>query len=158
MDNFVQIKRNNIVKIGLQTEDGKDTGNYWEFDVEDIEWKLRCNELIEQNKKNMQYFENEIKLIEKREDHKGKKALSKNEEDIAKAWNKFYHEQIKVYNMFLGENGVEKYLNGRKPYITMFLDINEAIESILPIIEEKSKAIPDIIKQKYGKKADDVIE
>ena len=64
--------------------------------------------MAEKDKKNKENLRNQILIIDKRQDVKGKKLLSKNEEDKIKAVSDFFKKEIEVYNMFLGENGVEK--------------------------------------------------
>lgn len=157
-EHFIQLKKKNTLKIGLQDYEGNDIGKYWEFDLEDVELPLKLNTLLEEHKKNERDFKNQIIIINKKQDQKGKKLLSKNEEDRLKAWNNYVKKEMEVYNIFLGENGCEKFLNGRKPYYTMFSDLDEAIESIMPLIEKKSVSITDMIKNKYKTKRDDIIE
>ena len=90
-------------------------------------------------------------IIDKREDVKGKKLLSKNEEDKIRALNDFFVKEVEVYNMFLGPRGVEKLLNGRKFTWTTLEEIDEIIEKqIAPHIEINMKSISDKIKNKYA--------
>ena len=86
-NNFIQLNRDNILRLGIRTVDGEDTGNYLEFDLEDIELPLKYQELIEEDKKNRQHLKNQMTIIDKRQDVKGKKLMSKNEEDKIKAIN-----------------------------------------------------------------------
>ena len=51
-DNFIQLGKSDVLRLGIRTEDGKDTGEYLEFDLEDIELPLRYQELAEKDKKN----------------------------------------------------------------------------------------------------------
>ena len=153
IDNFIQLGKSNILRLGIKTEDGKDTGEYLEFNLEDIELPLRYQELIEKDKKNIEYLKNQLLIIDKRQDVKGKKLLSKNEEDKIKALNEFFKKEVEIYNMFLGENGVEKLLNGRKLGWTSLQEIGEIIEKqIAPYLDTNMKNIADKIKEKYGKK------
>ena len=90
-------------------------------------------------------------IIDKREDVKGKKLLSKNEEDKIKALNEFFKKEIEVYNMFLGERGVEKLLNGRKFTWTTLQEVDEIIEKqIAPHLDINMKSITDKVKEKYS--------
>lgn len=157
-EHFIQLKKSNILKIGLIDAEGNDIGEHWEFDMEDIELPLKLNNLLEEHKKNERNFKNQIVIINKKQDQKGRKLLSKNEEDQIKAWNEYVAKEMQVYNMFLGENGCEKFLNGRKPYYSMFTEIDEAIESIMPLIEKNAVNITEKIKSKYGIKKDEVLE
>lgn len=150
-DNFIQLNKSDVLRLGIRTEDGKDTGEYLEFDLEDIELPLRYQELIEKDKKNKEYLRNQMLIIDKREDVKGKKLLSKNEEDKIKALNDFFIKEIEVYNMFLGPRGVEKLLNGRKFTWTTLQEIDEIIEKqIEPHLDVSMKKITDKVKEKYA--------
>lgn len=150
-DNFIQLNKSDVLRLGIRTEDGKDTGEYLEFDLEDIELPLRYQELIEKDKKNKEQLRNKMLIIDKREDVKGKKLLSKNEEDKIRALNEFFVKEIEVYNMFLGPRGVEKLLNGRKFTWTTLDEIDEIIEKqIVPHLDVNMKTITDKVKEKYG--------
>lgn len=150
-DNFIQLNKSDVLRLGIRTEDGKDTGEYLEFDLEDIELPLRYQELIEKDKKNKEQLRNKMLIIDKREDVKGKKLLSKNEEDKIRALNEFFVKEIEVYNMFLGPRGVEKLLNGRKFTWTTLDEIDEIIEKqVVPHLDVNMKTITDKVKEKYG--------
>ena len=150
-ENFIQLNKSDVLRLGIRTEEGKDTGEYLEFDLEDIELPLRYQELIEKDKKNKEYLRNQMLIIDKREDVKGKKLLSKNEEDKIKALNEFFIKEVEVYNMFLGPRGVEKLLNGRKFTWTTLQEIDTIIEKqIAPHLDISMKHITDKVKEKYG--------
>lgn len=150
-DDFIKLNKSDVLRLGIKTEDGVDTGEYLEFDLEDIELPLRYQDLIERDKKNTERLRNELLIIDKREDVKGKKLLSKNEEDKVRALNKFFNEEVETYNMFLGENGVQKLLNGRKLGWTTLQEINEIIENqIAPHLDMSMKKITDKVKNKYS--------
>ena len=150
-DNIIKLNKNSILRLGIQTADGKDTGEVLEFDLEDIELPLRYQELIEKDKKNKEYLRNQMVIIDKRQDVKGKKLLSKNEEDKIKAIDEFFKKEVEIYNMFLGENGVQKLLNGRKLGWTSLQEIDEIIEKqISPYIDINLTDITKKIKEKYS--------
>ena len=69
----IKLKKSNILKIGIQTEEGVDTGEYLEFDLEDIELPIKIQQCIEEHKKNQQFIRNQFIIIDKRQDRKGKK-------------------------------------------------------------------------------------
>ena len=151
-DNIIKLKNDDVLKLRIQTEDGKDTGEYLEFNLEDIELPLKYQELVEKDKKNKEHLRNQLLIIEKREDIKGKKLLSKNEEDKIRAINDFFIKEIEVYNMFLGARGVEKLLNGRKFTWHTLEEIDEIIsKQIAPCLKTNMKNITDKVKEKYGK-------
>lgn len=151
MEHTIKLNKDNILRLGIQTADGKDTGEVLEFDLEDIELPLRYQELLEKDKKNKEYLRNEMVIIDKREDVKGKKLLSKNEEDKIKAIQEFFRKEVDIYNMFLGENGVQKLLNGRKLGWTTLQEIDEIIETqIAPHLDMSMEKITQKVKDKYS--------
>ncbi len=151
-DNFIQLKKSDVLRLNIRTADGKDTGEFLEFDLEDIELPLRYQELVEKDKKNKENLRNQFLIIDKRQDVKGKKLLTKNEEDKIRALNEFFLKEIEVYNMFLGARGVEKLLNGRKFTWTTLDEIDEIISNqITPYIDKNMESITDKVKAKYDK-------
>lgn len=149
-DNFIKLNKNDVLRLKIRTEDGKETGEELVFDLEDIELPLIYQDMLEGLKKNAKNLQNQLLIIDKRQDVKGKKLMSKNEEDKIKAFNNFYKEQERLYNMFLGENGVKKLLNGRKLGWTSLQEIDEIIEKqIMPYIEIDMDNISKKIKEKY---------
>lgn len=160
MDNFIQLKKNeDILRLGIKDENGNDTGEVLEFNLEDIELPLRYQELIEEDKKNRTYLKNQFAIIEKKQDHKGKKLLSANEEEKMKALVNFYKKQTEVYDMFLGKDGVKKLLNGRELSWTTLAEIDEIIaECIVPKLDIKAERIKKKIMEKYKPERADVIE
>ncbi len=150
-NNVIKLNKNNVLRLGIQTEEGKDTGEWLEFDLEDIELPLRYQDLLEKDKKNKENLRNQMIIIDRRQDVKGKKLLSKNEEDKIKALNEFFNKEIEVYNMFLGENGVQKLLNGRKVGWTTLQEIDDIIEKqIMPHIDINMNDLTSKIKEKYN--------
>lgn len=162
-DNTIQkigLKNENILKLEIVDEKGNSTGEFLEFDLEDIELPFKYQEIIERLKKSRQNLKNQFTIIEKKQDHKGKKLMSSNEEEKLKALNNFYNEQVEIYNIFLGENGVQKLLNGRKLRWTTLSEIDELIEKqIAPQLNVTMDDITKKIKSKYSnKKEDNVLE
>ena len=159
-DNIIQLKKNeDILKLKIQDEDGNDTGNCLVFDLEDIELPIRYQTIIEEDTKNRENLQRQFVIIDKKQDHKGKKMLSSNEEAKIKAMQEFYKKEIEIYNMFLGENGVEKLLNGRQISWSTLAEIDEIIQDcILPKLEISANKINKKIIAKYGEKKNNVIE
>lgn len=160
-DNIIKLNNDNVIRFTIEDENGKETGEFLEFDLEDIEMPLRFQEMIEKDKKNRQWLENQLVIIEKRQDVKGKKLLSKNEEDKIKAFNDFYKKEEEVYDMFLGENGVKKLLNGRKLGWATFEEIDKIITDIIgPKLNINMDTITKKIKSKYkiDEKEENVLE
>lgn len=151
MKDYIQLQKDDVLRLGIRDSEGNDTGEYLEFNLSDIELPLRYQELVEKDKKNKENLKNQMLIIDRREDVKGKKLLSKNEEDKIRAINDFFMKEIQVYNMFLGPRGVEKLLNGRKFTWTTLDEIDEIIEKqITPHIEINMEKITDKIKNKYS--------
>lgn len=161
-DNFIQLNESDVLRFKIKTNDGKETGEYLEFDLEDIELPLKYQELLEKDKKNKENLKNQMLIIDKKEDVKGKKLLSKNEEDKLKALQDFFIKEVEIYNMFLGERGVQKLLNGRKIGWTSLQEIDEIIEKqIAPHIDINLNKITEKVKEKYSqaiKRNDEVLK
>lgn len=150
-DNFIQLNKSDVLRLGIRTIDGKETGEFLEFDLEDVELPLKIQEMQEKNKKNKEWIRNQLLIISKRQDVKGKKILSKNQEDEIKAFNEFFNREVEVYNMILGENGVQKLLNGRKLGWTSLQEIDEIInKQIKPHLDNNMEKIKNKIKEKYS--------
>lgn len=148
---FITLGKSDVLRLGIRTDEGIETGEFLEFDLEDIEMPLRYQELLERDKKNREFIKKQLFIIDKRQDVKGKKMLSKNEEDKIKALNEFFKKEVEIYNMFLGENGVQKLLNGRKLGWTSLREIDEIIEKqIAPYLDIKMENIASKIEKKYG--------
>ena len=158
MENFIQLKKDNILRIGIKTADGKETGEHLEFDLEDIELPLRLNECEVQHRKNVTDLRMKTLIIDKKEDKKGKKLLSWKEEEKIKLFKELYEKEMQALDLFLGENGTKKLLNGRKPYYSMYEDINEMLEPILPLLKVNADKIVEDVKKKYAKKEEEVIQ
>ena len=161
-DNFIQLKKDDVLRLAIKTADGKETGEILEFDLEDIELPLKYQEVIEKDKKNKEYLRNQLLIIDKRQDVNTKnKLLSKNQEDKIKAINDFFRREIEIYNGFLGKNGVQKLLNGRKIGWTSLQEIDEIIsKQIAPYLDLKMDKIADKIKGIYsqaGKEKDEIL-
>ena len=154
-ENFIQLKKDNILKIGIKDSDGNDTGEHLEFDLEDINLPLRLNECDEKHRKNLEFLRNQFVIIDKKEDKKGKKILSWKEEEKLKALKNFYVEEEKALDLFLGQGGTRKLLNGRNPYYSMYEDINDMLEPIMPKLKLRADDIANRIKEKYSNKMND---
>lgn len=149
MEDFIQLKKDNILKIGIKNSDGKDTGNFLEFDLEDIELGLKLNQCQKKHNENIQNVKRQFIIIDKKEDKKGKQLLSWKEEEKIKVLKQFYKDEADALDLFLGKNGTRKLLNGRKPYWTMYDDINEMLKPILPKLKLSMDGVVDKIKKKY---------
>ena len=160
-DNSIQFKRENVLKLKLKNEMGEDTGEYLEFDLEDIELPLRYQQALEEHKKNYNSLKNQLLIISKKQDHSGKKLLSSNQEASLIALSEFYKKEIKIMDLFLGDGKTQMILDKvmrRKPYLTMFNDIMESIEEVSDLFNVGYSSIEDKIKEKYSKVEDNILE
>lgn len=155
MADFIQLKKDNILRIGIKDTDGNDTGEHLEFDLEDIEMPLKLNESEMKHRKNYEYLRNQFVIIDKKEDKKGKFMLSWREEEKVKALQEFYKREMEAMDLFLGEGATKKLLNGRKPYYSMYDDIMDIIEPIMPKLEVNADNIINKIKNKYSEKTNE---
>lgn len=165
MKDFIQLKKKEgILKFVLKDEEGKTIKDekekevYLEFDMGDIELPLKLNKCDAQHKKNSNYVKMQFQVIDKKQDKKGKFMLSYNEEEKCKVLKEFYKKEMEALDLFLGENGTLKLLNGRKPYWNMYDDINDMLEPILPVLKGSITNISDKIRNKYKEKEENVIE
>ncbi|MEE3324797.1 MAG: hypothetical protein VZR33_05625 [Methanosphaera sp.] len=155
-DNFIQLSESDTLKLKIKDVNGNYTGEMLEFDLEDIDLLLRYQDMIEKDKKNLEWLRNQTLIIDRKQDVKGKKLLSKNEEDKLKALKEYFNREIECFNMFLGENGVQKLLNGRRIGWNTLEEINVIIkEQIAPKLDVKMESISDKIKKKYSNKIND---
>lgn len=150
MADFIQLKKDSILRIGIKDSKGNDTGEHLEFDLEDIELPLRLNECEAKHRKNLESLRNQFIIIDKKEDKKGKFVLSWKEEEKLKAVQEFYKREMQALDLFLGEGGTKKLLNGRRPYYSMYEDISEMLAPILPKLKLRADDIADKIKAKYS--------
>ena len=60
-------------------------------------------------------------------------------------------------DLFLGDGGTKKFLNGRKPYWEMFDDLSEALEPHLDKMKLTVTDMTDRIKEKYKVDESDVL-
>lgn len=154
----IQLKNDNLFKIGIKNNEGQDTGEVITIDMEDIELPLKLQECETKIKQNEMWLGIQKKQIESRPDKKGKKLLSANQESLIKLLNEFYARQTKAWEIFLGDGAISKILCGRKSYYTMFAELNEQLMPLMPKIKENCKSIQEKIKTKYMKKETDVME
>ena len=157
----IQLKQDNLLKIGIKNAEGKDTGEIITIDLEDIKLPLRCQESEKMIKDNNKWLQAQRIMIEKRPDKKGKKLLSANEEALLKLVNEYYEKQTKAYELVLGEGAIKKILCGREMYITFFSDLEEQMKKLRPklnqnVVDIKTKI--NSIVEKYGQKDSDVME
>lgn len=150
-----------IKRFYVYTKDGKKTGEHLDFDLEDIELIDRLDRIYNKILKNQQWIKNEMTIIDKKQDFKKKNSLMSNNEKLKyEAIKKYYNEQRNAFDLFLGENGVEKLLYGRKFEWGTLNEISEIISNqIYPQLKISMKNITEKVKEKYKKPIEnDVLE
>ena len=151
-ENKIVVNEDDSLILEIYDKKGNKTGECLQFDLGDIDLPLRYQELIEKDKKNRETLRNAILVIEKRQDVPGKNYLSKNQEDSVRAVVDFFKKEVEIYNMFLGENGVQKLLNGRKLKWDTLEEIDYIInDQIRPYVEEDIKKVKEKVINVYGK-------
>lgn len=150
-----------VKRFYVYTKDGKKTGEYLDFDLEDIELIDKLDKIYNKILKNQQWIKNEMTVIDKKQDFKKKNSLMSNNEKLKyEAIKKYYNEQRNAFDLFLGENGVEKLLYGRKFEWGTLNEISEIISNqIYPQLKISMKNITEKVKEKYKKPIEnDVLE
>ena len=138
-------------------DEGKPTGEFLEFDMDDIELPLRLSKCEYLHRKNMIDLRNKFIIIDKKQDRKGEFLISFNEEEKIKALKEYYSKEEEALDLFLGKNGCKKMLSGRKPYYSMYEDIEKALEPILPIFKKVSDNINELVEKKYSDNEEGII-
>lgn len=149
---FIQLDDNkDVLKLWIKSKDGKETGEYLEFNLEDIELLDTLQKMKDETNKNYQWIKSQFVIIEKKQDFKKKnKIMSNNEEMKYNAIKQYYKKQKDIFNMFLGENGVEKLLYGRKFDWETLEEVSNIIEKqISPQLNITMDNITNKIKNKY---------
>lgn len=154
MEKFIQLAEDDsVLKLAIKDSNGEETGESLVFNLQDIELLTKYQDLIEKDKRNRLYLKNQFEIIDKKQDHTGKKLLSANEEAKVKAMQEFYKKETEIYNIFLGDRGVEKLLNGRELSWNSLEMIDRIIEEqIMPQLKANATDIKADIMKKYSKK------
>ena len=154
MKNTINITDDDVLVIPI-TLNGVETGEVLKFDVNDIDLPLRYEEMLEKDRKNREWFKNKTIIINKKQDGPTKNYLTAKEEEMIKTTKEFFEKEKEVYNIFLGERGVEKLLCGRKFGWTTLFKIDELIEkNILPYLDLSFKGLKENIMKKYSDDVD----
>lgn len=156
---YIQLKKRESVKrFGIKTEDGKDTGEYIEFDMEDLDLPIKANQCQLSHIQNYNTLKAKLEEAQKKPETKGEnEILTEREKATLEAYKEFFTAEEKALDGFIGEGATKKLLGGRKPYVTMYDDINEYLEQILPALSDAGKSLEERIKQKYGAEKEDNI-
>ena len=156
-ENTIHLKKDNILRLWIEKEDGTKTGECLEFDLDDLEIFDRFEEIEKEDKRIRNNLKTKLEIIENERDVKLKgKAYSQKQVDLIKAEKEFFKAETDLFNKFLGENGVEKLLYGRKMGWTTLGELNKIVsEQIEPMLKKNVKSFKDIMQDLYGTKNDD---
>ena len=157
-ENCIQLKKDNLLKIKIIDAEGNDTGNFLTFDIMDIELSLKLQECYKLHKKNFDIIKNKLLIISKKEDHKGKLPLSSNELEQALAIKEFYQKETEALDLFLGEGGTKKMLNGRSFNLYTFDQILDELQPVINMLEKQHEIITEEIKKKYSISNEEVLK
>lgn len=155
MNDYINLKKRDILKIGIKDENGlskvDQNGNeiYIEFDLEDINLPENYSKCVYLVKKASSTLKNDMIIINKKQDSKGKGFMTKNEELKLQALKKFYKSTEEAMDLFLGKGGTTK-IFGNSRYLTMFDDLAEMLEPIMPKLKVNMDSIEKKIKAKYS--------
>lgn len=157
---MIKLKKDNVLREPLYDENGNITDFVFEFDMEDIELPLRINQSAYEHRKNLQYINNQFIIIDKKEDRKNEGWLTWKERQKLIAYKEFYDREIKAMDLILGEGKTTELLKAmkRKPYYSMFEDISDLLEPLMPKLKNITNDINNKIKEKYSKKEDNILE
>lgn len=164
MEEYIKIKpKKDMLKLGIMDEKGSvvkdDNGNkvYLEFDLADIDLPIRYNKCVAMINEAKKELKMQMIIIDKKQDHEGKGYLTVNQEAKVKAVKNFYKKMEVAMDLFLGEGGTKKYLNGRNPYYEMFDDISEALQPYESKFKLTLTDMTERIKKKYKITENDVL-
>lgn len=158
---FIQLPKSDVIKIGIKFNDGKETGEWLEFDLEDLSLIKRLNQMKYNHAKNLQYYDNQNLILSKKQDYTPKNSMfSYKEMKQVEIAEEFCKKEMQTLDLFIGEGKTQMILNlmGRKPYLTMFDDITEMLKPIMPILEKGKDKLEQKIKEKYSTKEDNTLE
>lgn len=148
------------VRFWITTEDGQETGEYLEFHMTSIDLLDKWDKLIEEDKKAKNWLNKELVIIDKKQDFIPKgKYCSNNTRLKLNAQKEYILKQKEIYDMFLGEHGVDKLLNGRPLEWGTLIEIDDIIKKqIFPYLKKNLNSIEDEIKNKYKVEENEVLE
>ena len=150
---FIQLNNSDdVLTLWIKTKDGEETGECLTFDMEDVELFDNLEKMRVETIKNHNWINNQLTIIGKKEDFtkKGEMA-SNNTKEAYKALKSYFKRQKEIFDIFLGENGVDKLLHGRKFEWGTLMEVQEIIEKqIAPLLEKTTDNIIEKVKKKYS--------
>ena len=164
MNEYINLKKRNIVKIGIKDDEGNvkldENGHevFIEFDLEDINLVDNYSKAISMCEKAGIDLKTQITVINKRKDDKKiNSVITKNEKDKMDALKKYYKTIEQAMNLFLGKDGFTK-IFGESRYLTMLDDLSDMLEPIMPLLKVNIEGIQNKIISKYKNQDEDVLK
>ena len=157
MKNTISIDRDDTIEFEITDKDGNLTGDYLSFNMNDISLPLKYRDMVFKDKENRSNYKKDLFIINKKQDVKTDgDPLTKNELEALKLSEEYLKKEVEIYNIFLGENGVQKLLCG-KPIGWDTLDkLDDLIKNkIYPELVKNAKSIEDMVKNKYKEETEE---
>lgn len=157
---MIKLKKDNVLREQVYDVNGNEIGFEFVFDMEDIELPLRIDQAYYEHRKNLQSIKNQMRIIEKKEERKSDGILTWKQRQELLAYKEYYEKDIKAMDMIIGEGKTREFLKAvkRKPYYSMFDDICELLEPLMPKLKNITEDITQKIKDKYDKKEENTLE
>ena len=152
MEDFITLgESKNLLTLKIKTKDGEYTGEKLEFRLKDIELLQKLEQMQNESKKNYDWINNQMIIIGKKQDFTKKgQFMSNNEKLKYEALKTYFKKQKEVYDLFLGNGGVDKLLYGRPLEWDTLKEIDKIInEQIVPKLDITMDNIIKDIKDTY---------
>lgn len=163
MNDYITLKKRDILKIGIKDEEGMPKLDkngkeiYIEFDLEDITIPDRYDKCVYIIEKASNTLKNSLVIINKKQDVKGKGIMTANEKAKVEAFKLYYKSLEEGIDLFLGHGGTRK-IFGETRYLTMFNDLSEMLEPIMPKLKINMESIEKKVKEKYSQPNKNVLK
>lgn len=152
--------KTNILTIKIYRENGEYTGNDLTFNLKNLDTIGKYDEMYQKLSKNTQWYDSQKVIINKQQDFQPKNSLMTNNQKKLYELNKEYlKKQIQAFDLFLGDGGVNKVLDGDSFDLDSILIIREYIEKqIMPHLKITKENINSELKEKYNINIKEVLE
>lgn len=160
---FIQLNNSDdVLTLWIKTKEGVETGECLTFDMEDVDLLDNLDKMRVETNKNHQWVNNQLTIINKKEDFTKKgELMSNNTKESYKVIKSYFKRQKEIFDIFLGQGGVDKLLYGRKFEWGTLTEILKIINNqIEPLLKETTENIINKVKTKYdySNKENDVLE
>lgn len=159
MEDFIQIKEENVIRVKVKDKDNKDTGVVITFDLQDVSLPLKFNKMEALHRKNLSILRQKGVALDKQEDKKGKFLLSWKAEKKSEILEEHYKKEMEALDLLIGEGTTQKILNalGRNCYYNMFDDIVDSLTPILDKMENEADKLIKKVEEKYGVDSNELV-